>query len=465
MNRTPSSTRAPHGLPTRFDWSVRTIVALFLSVLVAATGQIALATPAQAMTVWVVDGGGDASGGACDSGHCPTLRTAIGAAGDGDTIVFNAVDPIVTAVSLDQGQLLVNKNISIMGNPLDNGTRVTITQTKASSRVFEVASGATVTLQGLIITGGAVGYAGGGGVYNQGTLTVKDSTISGNSATYYGGGFYSTGTLKVAGSTIANNQTRTGGGIYSTGPLEVTNSSTIEKDTATESGGGIYSYAKSNSTVSTLIKDSEVSGNTGASGGGIVNFGSGAAASATLDVEDSEVSGNNAAYGGGISNWAESAGTAKASVTGSQITNNKATGNFTYHDGGGIANFGDNAEMKVENTTVTGNEAKTRGGGLYNRGHTLEVAGSTVSANTATTEGGGIYSWGILEVDSTTVNSNQAPKGGGIFTENGTADVLNSTITDNTATTVSGAGGRRLQRICCDVNQIQYHSRKCCRRC
>ena len=57
-----------------------------------------------------------------------------------------------------------------------------------TSRVFEVDSNVTASLSGLTITGGSV-TGGGGGVFNLGTVTLTNCTVSGNSAGS-GGGLY-----------------------------------------------------------------------------------------------------------------------------------------------------------------------------------------------------------------------------------------------------------------------------------
>jgi predicted outer membrane repeat protein len=56
----------------------------------------------------------------------------------------------------------------------------------------------------------------GGGIATHGTLTVANSTISGNTATKKGGGaiFARSGNLKIMNSTIAQNAAAKGGGIY-----------------------------------------------------------------------------------------------------------------------------------------------------------------------------------------------------------------------------------------------------------
>jgi hypothetical protein len=86
----------------------------------------------------------------------------------------------------------------------------------------------------------------GGGIFNefQGTLTVMNSTITGNSARLGGGGIASSGggTAIVTNSTITGNFTTDsnfgGGGILTSGSMTVTNS-TISGNNAPDFGGGI----------------------------------------------------------------------------------------------------------------------------------------------------------------------------------------------------------------------------------
>jgi hypothetical protein len=55
----------------------------------------------------------------------------------------------------------------------------------------------------------------GGGIANDGVLTLKNSTLAGNSAnTFGGGGIYNNGTLTATNCTLAYNQAGAGGGIY-----------------------------------------------------------------------------------------------------------------------------------------------------------------------------------------------------------------------------------------------------------
>ena len=98
--------------------------------------------------------------------------------------------------------------------------------------VCQVDNGAAATLSGLTISHGDA--IKGGGIANWGALTVRDCSVTGNSAgtsstnassTSAGGGIWNSGTLSVEGSTIANNVAVRGGGIYvSSGVVTITNS-------------------------------------------------------------------------------------------------------------------------------------------------------------------------------------------------------------------------------------------------
>jgi hypothetical protein len=130
--------------------------------------------------------------------------------------------------------------------------------------------------QGTGGSGGAYGGDGsgvGGGLYNGGTLTVSNCTLSGNSGgddSGIGGGIENSGTLMVTGSTLSGNYVIGSGGVHN--------------------GGGIWSSG------TLTVSNSTLSGNSAYQGGGIFNLG-------TVTVSNSTVSGNSAVYGGGINNY------------------------------------------------------------------------------------------------------------------------------------------------------------------
>jgi hypothetical protein len=183
----------------------------------------------------------------------------------------------------------------------------------------------TITYNQGTATGVSDGYDGdgrGGGLYNGGTLTVNNSTLSGNTASgdsvYYG---------------------TFGGGIENSGTLTVSNS-TLSGNTASGNWGYIGTF-----------------------GGGIENSG-------TLTVSNSTLSGNTASgyygsFGGGISN----AGTLT-------VTDSTLAANTANRVGGGIYNSG-TLPVTLTNVTLTANRAYIGGGGLY-----VLAPGSPVLHNT-----------------------------------------------------------------------------------
>src|SRR5262249_48309582 len=102
-------------------------------------------------------------------------------------------------ITLTSGELAINKDLSIAGP----GASVITVSGNHASRVFDIAAPETVAIAGLTIADGR--SLSGGGILNAGTLTVTDSTLSGNSATF-GGGFYNPrrGPPAVASSTLSS---------------------------------------------------------------------------------------------------------------------------------------------------------------------------------------------------------------------------------------------------------------------
>lgn len=98
----------------------------------------------------------------------------------------------------------------------------------------------------------------GGGIYNEGMLTIDDSTFSDNDAPNNGGGIYNGGSTTLRNNTFAANSASFGGGVYEDGDTLYVYNSTFSGNTASTSGGGIYNGA---GTVNLL--NSILYGNTG----------------------------------------------------------------------------------------------------------------------------------------------------------------------------------------------------------
>ena len=151
----------------------------------------------------------------------------------------------------------------------------------------------TATLSGLTIWGGMTSQAG-GGIYNDGTLTITNCVFTNHTSGSDGGGIANPGILTVTNSTIEDNSAPFGGGIYNEGTLNVTGS-TIESNTANSSGGYGGGIDSSDGGVTTLTSTAIEMNSAVVKGGGIFNSGD-----RPLTVTDGTFSSNSAQSGGGI---------------------------------------------------------------------------------------------------------------------------------------------------------------------
>jgi CSLREA domain-containing protein len=211
------------------------------------------ATGASAATIHVtLTTDPDNTTGSCATNGPCSLREAINAAGNGDTVSVPAGEYDLTRSDL----LTIATNITLSG--AGAGT-TTVKQTNTGRNVINVSSGLTVTIQGVTITGGhSGGGLNGGGIADAGTLTVVDSAVVGNEVDGYldqiqnppdyhaavGGGIaVNNGSLTIIRSTISGNHAEAhtganayGGGIESIRPVTVINS-TIAGNFADGTGG------------------------------------------------------------------------------------------------------------------------------------------------------------------------------------------------------------------------------------
>jgi parallel beta-helix repeat protein len=230
----------------------------------------------------VVDSLNDPGDGICDVEEC-TLRDAIATIENGYLIYF---DTALGGGVINLGsELVIPKNMTIDGHHPTSHVRVSGDDVV---RVFNISSGVTAAFKDLDIINGA-GVFVGGGIDNDGELTISNSHLSGNDAANVGGAVHNSGILTITDSTLSGNSAGFyGGGIYNFDTMTVTRS-TLSGNTATYFGGGIYTTAASSSTVA----NSTFSGNTASQMGG------GVYASGTMTIKGSTISGNYAGDDGG----------------------------------------------------------------------------------------------------------------------------------------------------------------------
>jgi hypothetical protein len=444
------------------------LVALALGSVPAVKAEPAVVT--QASVTHTVDSTSDNGPG--------SLRNVVENAGAGDTITFD----VTGTITLTTGEIEIDKDLTISGP----GVSLLTISGNDQSRVFNIVAGASVTIDGLTIRNGDASdwgsaAASGGGVFNEGnltlsncvlqdnvaagagggvaqdlgatlhlidchvlgnharglgggvfsgiesTLTISESVVTQNTATgLSGGGIYNAATMTITDSTVSHNEAYWGGGIYTLGYVVSIADSRIIGNRATESGAGIFNRR----TLS--ITDSVISGNQTylpgpgsfvemlqSGGGGILNF-----VGADLEITDSTINGNLSNAGGGALN------AGNLTISDSVVSGNESS----LEGGGGLYNMRQ-GELQIIDSRISDNIADSfyGGAGVYNQGSTT-VTRSLVSENFSVASGGGILNDfdADMEITNSTISSNIAREGGGIMNW-GEMSITSSTITGNSA--------------------------------
>jgi hypothetical protein len=189
---------------------------------------------------------------------------------------------------------LSNNHVNVSGGAIDNNGILSVRNSSIlSNSAFDPFFG------GSSYQGGGWG----GGIYNTGagTVTVMNSTLSGNSADIGGGIEGGQGTVTVMNSAISGNSAwQTGGGINTAGPLTVINSTLANNTvgnsyTQNISGGGIYAWYHQTGSEPLLLAFDTIYGNTSSGTGGAIENNAD-----ILTIEDSIIAGNNTSYGSDI---------------------------------------------------------------------------------------------------------------------------------------------------------------------
>lgn len=310
-----------------------------------------------------------------------------------------------------------NGNKSFFGGTIYNDYVNTVTDRKG----IEV-SGICIIERANIMGCYSTTYGAAVTVKASGSFTMKGGEISYNCARYNGGGIYSQGSLSIKNSKIqynkaigvdgTNNVTGgCGGGIYVASSEDVINCdieySEINYNYASVYGGGIYSN------VNTEIKNSKITHNQAmhselnygikwdkGRGGGFCFL------TKNFVLDNTEVTYNACMYYGG---GGHISGAILTQKNGTKINNNTSV----LHGAGGL-HVTANAHFKFVDGEISNNVAHSVGGGIHSSyGCTLELTGGTISSNKAEHRGGGVHinTGGDLTLNGTNIISNEVYNG------------------------------------------------------
>jgi len=385
---------------------------LILSMRLGVAAMVLSAVPLAWAATWQVNRVDDpASGSAarCAPGNAQTcsLRDAIAAAQQGDTVAFEGAVFAAPQVLAVGRPLVIARSITLRGPgasllTIDGQNAVHLLEVNAGTASAGVPVSGPVHISGLAFANGTTAVDGGvnmngnsgsvGGIANWGTLTLDDVKVTGMWAGNVGAGIGNgpAGRLTIVRSEVSGNSTGwRGGGIYN-------------------APNGVLTIARS-----TIANNTVREGEFGHSGGGVMSFGA-------LDIDHSTISGNQVFSSACHGNVCGGGGIAASALT---ISNSTISGNRAHStvggDGGGIVLATFDGTIAVRNCTFVGNRSGARGG-AFRSSDDFNISNSTFTGNTSDGDGGAIsVGWigglSVARIDnSTIVNNTAGGLGGGI---------------------------------------------------
>lgn len=240
----------------------------------------------------------------CRSGCAFTsIQAAIDAAAPGDTIHICA--------GVFGERLTITTDVTLAGVG-DGGNGTTLDGRRGGTTV--TIAGAEVAFARLRITGGASSGVSGGIGLQDGSLTLTDCTVSGNTALEGAGiGSSASSLLLIASRVTGNRASGSGGGISKQGGALRLENSAVTRNEAALDGGGINHINGASTFIASTISDNEA----GSRGGGILFSGG-----AMSVFQGTRIEGNRAGIeGGGISRFFGSISIIDSTVTGNSPDN------------------------------------------------------------------------------------------------------------------------------------------------
>lgn len=406
-----------------------------------------------------------------------TLQAAVKAAESGDTIkLLCDIDETGVMITPPKGPNHLELTIDLGGYSIDGKGEgrglVAAEASQGSSVDLTVKNGTLKNCDAGTNSGGAISCTGGLTLENcvfennaaragagvnvlprDSAVEIRNCVFKNNTATgasNSGGGVFigANGDAVIENTTFENNSAKSmGGAVYADHGTVTVNGSVFSGNTAS------YGGAVSGAEAALIVKASEFTGNSASTMGGAVHIQNVVDDPGSLQIVGGSMTDNEAGYGGAVS-----AAGSSVSVTGTEITGNKAltnggavyaqgeaaleinaslSANTAGYDGGAV--YANKARVTIAGD-LTGNTAGRDGGAVCAYQYTLRIDGD-LTGNTASGNGGAVFSkWSEIAVTGS-VTGNSAAFGGGVYSgENtdgeefdGAADLTKASVYNNTA--------------------------------
>ena len=367
----------------------------------------------------------------------------------------------------------ITLNNSTIKNCVANGTYCGTIRTQGNANCKLTVSSCKITDNVSNKNGGGIYWnARGANASLTVTGTIGNPTIISNNEAKNGGGIFLSGSsISIKNTQITDNTATYGGGIcmqpYDYGSLTtgkgcsltLGNGAKIKNNSATQYGGGIYMDIHSGSTTEhedftiTIEEGSLIQGNSAPLGGAFTILQKLGGSENTVNqtkkydayvyIKGGEISNNTATSNGGAFYISREYGDAGADfdlnieISGGDIFNNEATNN------GGAFYLADNATDSEAQVSVIGGSidenAAVNGGAVYVQGGDFIMTSGLLSSNVASYGGGAVYiNSGNLVLHNGSFINNNSNYGGAIYVNDGNFTMNGGKIEENTATECGG---------------------------
>ncbi len=355
---------------------------------------------------------------------------------DYPTIVFaGGLDGTITK----SDSLVITASLRIDG---DERIGVELSDDASGSVLIAEDSVEQLTIDGLSVSGGNAGS--GGGLNSQAThLAVRDSVISGNTASSNGGGIYHASTddgeVEIRDSEIVDNYAIDGGGLYlnkSGWGLATIRNNEIHFNDSYYSGGGVFIVADQADDLRIKYNDILYNSSYGGIGGGMAGY---------LSDGGALIRNNQFAYnqctdcsGGAVGLVLENQ---DVSTDGSEYSNNEAL----YVGGGLFADLDENSYLYIAEALATYNESNLFGGAARVDGDNAELVITESQFGGHSSGGGGALhltgDFERFEMFASRVIFNDGDTGGHILLGTATSEITGDLAIRSSELYYAGGGG------------------------